>query len=136
MILKDDVLLFACGSALPHKTHDFKPEWHNTITAIDTENGKVIWRAPHRQDGIFVTPDLFVAGRLVWHAPIDSGHSSGNYIALDLKTGKVVHDIETKKRPQMPHHRCYRNRATQRLIFTGWNVVNIFDTQTSTWDHN
>ena len=136
VVLKDDVLLFACGTAYPHKTRDHKSDWQNTITALDAKSGKVLWRAPHRQDGIFVTPDLFVADGLVWHAPIDSGHSSGHYVALDLKTGKVVRDVKTDKRPQMPHHRCYRNRATQRRIFTGWTGINIFNTQTGTWDHN
>jgi len=136
MVLVDDVMLYACGTAYPHKTRDHKSDWKNTITAVDAKSGKILWRAPHRQDGIFVTPDLLVADGLVWHAPIDSGHSSGDYAGHDLKTGKVVRDFKCEKRPQMPHHRCYRNRATDRFIFTGWTGVNIFGCRTGKWDHN
>ncbi|MHC4199738.1 MAG: outer membrane protein assembly factor BamB family protein [Planctomycetota bacterium] len=136
VVLKGDVLLFACGSAYPHKGRGYKSEWQNTITAMDARTGKVLWRAPHRQDGIFVTPDLLVADGLVWHAPIDNGRDSGDYVGLDLATGKVVRDFKGDGRVQMPHHRCYRNRATERLIFTGWTGVNIFDVKTGKWDHN
>jgi outer membrane protein assembly factor BamB/dienelactone hydrolase len=136
MVLVDGVMLYSCGTAFPHKGRDHKSDWHNTITALDAESGKILWRAPHRQDGIFVTPDLLVADGLVWHAPIDSGHSSGDYVGMDLKTGKVVREFKCEKRKQMPHHRCYRNRATERNIFTGWTGVNIFSCRTGEWDHN
>ena len=136
MVLAGDVLLFACGTAYPHKTRDYKSDWQNTITALDARTGKVLWRAPHRQDGIFVTPDLIVADGLVWHAPIDKGSDSGDYVGLDLRTGKVVRDFKGDGRRQMPHHRCYRNRATQRFIFTGRTGINIFDVKTGKWDHN
>jgi outer membrane protein assembly factor BamB len=136
MVLVDDVMLYACGTAFPHKGRDHKSAWRNTITALDAASGKILWRSPHRQDGIFTTPDLLVADGLVWHAPIDSGHSTGDYVGLDLRTGKVVRDFKCDKRPQMPHHRCYRNRATDRFIFTGWTGVNIFGCRTGKWDHN
>jgi outer membrane protein assembly factor BamB len=136
VVLKDGVLLYACGTAYPHKSRDHESDWKNTITALDAKTGKLLWRAPHRQDGIFVTPDLLVADGLVWHAPIDSGHSSGYYQGLDLKTGKVVRDLQPEKRGQMPHHRCYRNRATERFLFTGWTGVNTFDVKSGEWDHN
>jgi outer membrane protein assembly factor BamB len=136
VVLKDGVLLYACGTAYPHKGRDHKSDWHNTITALDAKTGTVLWRAPHRQDGIFVTPDLMVADGLVWHAPIDSGHDSGHYQGLDLKTGKVVRDWKPEKRGQMPHHRCYRNRGTERFLFTGWTGVNTFDVTSGKWDHN
>ncbi|MBT3194690.1 MAG: PQQ-binding-like beta-propeller repeat protein, partial [Verrucomicrobia bacterium] len=136
VVLKDGVLLYACGTAYPHKSRDHESDWQNTITALDAKTGKLLWRAPHRQDGIFVTPDLLVADGLVWHAPIDSGHSSGYYQGLDLKTGKVVRDLQPEKRGQMPHHRCYRNRATEQFLFTGWTGVNTFDVKSGEWDHN
>ena len=136
VVLKDDVLLFACGTAYPHKRRGYQSEWHNTITAMAARTGKILWRAPHRQDGIFVTPDLLVADGLVWHAPIDNGRDSGDYVGLDLATGKVARDFKGDGRVQMPHHRCYRNRATERLLFTGWTGVNILDVKTGKWDHN
>jgi len=136
VVLKDGVLLYACGTAYPHKGHDHESDWKNTITALDAKSGKVLWRAPHRQDGIFTTPDLLVADGLVWHAPIDSGHESGHYQGLDLKTGKVVRDWKPEKTRQMPHHRCYRNRGTERFLFTGWTGVNTFDVKSGEWDHN
>ena len=136
VVLKDGVLLYACGTAYPHKHRDHDSDWKNTITALDAKSGKLLWRAPHRQDGIFVTPDLLVADGLVWHAPIDSGHESGHYQGLDLRSGKVVRDWKPEKRGQMPHHRCYRNRGTERFLFTGWTGVNTFDVKSGEWDHN
>ncbi len=137
MVLKDGVLLFACGTAYPHKSRGYKSEWQNTITtALDAEDGKILWRAPHTQDGVFVTQDLFVADGLVWHAPIDNAHNTGDYLGLDLKTGKAVRSLKGDKSRHMPHARCYRNRGTERLIFTGRTGVNIFDMRSGEWDHN
>ena len=136
MVLVEDVMLYACGTAYPHKSRNHESDWKNTIIALDARSGKLLWQAPHRQDGIFTTPDLLVADGLVWHAPIDSGHSSGDYAGHDLRTGKVVREFKGDHRPQMPHHRCYRNRGTDRFLFTGWTGINIFDVNSGTWDHN
>ena len=136
MVLKDGVLLFACGTAYPHKRRDHKSDWQNSITALDARTGDILWRAPHIQDGIFVTQDLLIADGLVWTADIDSGHSKGDYFGRDIKTGSVVREFKGDGSKHMPHARCYRNRGTDRFIFTGRTGVNIFDVRSGKWDHN
>ena len=136
MVLKDGVLMFACGTAYPRKGPGYKSPWHNKITALDAGTGSVLWRAPHSQDGVFVTQDMLIADGLLWHGSIDNSHDTGDYVGLDFKSGKVVREFVGDKSRHMPHARCYRNRATERYIFTGRTGIDIFDVTAGKWDHN
>jgi len=136
MVLKDGVLMFACGTAYPRKGPGYKSPWKNKITALDTGTGSVLWQAPHSQDGIFVTQDMLIADGLLWHGAIDNSHDTGDYVGLDFKTGKVGREFVGDRSKHMPHARCYRNRATERYIFTGRTGIDIFDVTTGKWDHN
>jgi hypothetical protein len=62
---------------------------------------------------------VFVIDGLVW-----AGHSTGRgaqepdfTVARDLHTGEIVRKIKPDEAfTTIHHHRCYRNRATERYI--------------------
>jgi len=62
--------------------------------------------------------DVFVVDGTVW--------VGADYKAYDLKTGRLKGHLEWKGAPvAMGHHRCYRNKATERYIFTGRSGIEV-----------
>ncbi|MDP6117554.1 MAG: PQQ-binding-like beta-propeller repeat protein [Planctomycetota bacterium] len=89
-----------------------------TLVAYDSSSGKELWSAKCGE-GYNSPVDIFVVNGVVWAGP---RYQQG----LDLKTGKVVKQISTKApRVGMPHHRCYRNKASERFIFTGKSGIEV-----------
>jgi outer membrane protein assembly factor BamB/ubiquinone/menaquinone biosynthesis C-methylase UbiE len=102
-----------------------------TITALSAETGKTLWTQPAELTDI---RDAFVVKGSLWMGgfkPIEGkrGPAWGPYFVTqrDLATGKVLMHIE----PENPghHHRCWRNKATDRYILGGRRGVEFFDLQ-------
>ena len=57
-----------------------------------------------------------------------------NFVGLDLKTGKPVRKMNAKApRVGMPHHRCYRDKASERFIFTGKSGIEVLSVADERW---
>jgi outer membrane protein assembly factor BamB len=105
----------------------------DTVTALSAETGEPRWE----QDSLLCNVrDVFVAGGSLWlggFKPYQGRRSGkrgpawGPYFATqrDLATGKVLMHVE----PENPghHHRCYRNKATDRYIFGGRRGTELID---------
>jgi len=90
-----------------------------TLIAYSTVNGAELWKATCKE-GYNSPVDLFVVGDVVWVGTAFQG--------LDIKTGKVKKTINTKgDRVGMAHHRCYRDKASERFIFLGRSGVELLD---------
>jgi outer membrane protein assembly factor BamB len=90
-----------------------------TLRAYSTSDGKQLWSAPCRE-GYNSPVDVFVIGGVVWVGT--------DFRGLDLKTGQPVKQINTKgPRVGMSHHRCYRDKASERFIFTGKSGIEVLD---------
>ena len=88
-----------------------------TLKAYAVKDGKELWSVGC-SEGYNSPVDLFVVGDIVWVGP--------GFKGLDLKTGEVKKQVNTKgPRVGMPHHRCYRDKATCRMILTGRSGVEI-----------
>ncbi|MHC4603670.1 MAG: outer membrane protein assembly factor BamB family protein [Planctomycetota bacterium] len=103
-----------------------------TVTALSAETGKRLWSKPSLLTDI---RDVFVVRGSLWlggFKPCEGkrGPVWGPYFVtqLDLATGKVLMHIE----PENPghHHRCWRNKATDRYILGGRRGVEYIDLQT------
>jgi len=103
-----------------------------TVTALSVETGKTLWTQPASLTDI---RDAFVAGGSLWlggFKPCEGKRSPawGPYFATqrDLATGKMLMHVE----PENPghHHRCWRNKATDRYILGGRRGVEFIDLQT------
>ena len=83
---------------------DFK-----NIIAFSASNGKELWRGPS-QSGFNSPPDVFLIGDLVW--------TKGKAMTgRDRVSGDVKQEIPAVR--GYMHHRCYRNKATDRFFLIG-----------------
>ncbi len=91
------------------------------LIAFSAKTGERLWSCPCRES--YNSPvDVLVAGGLVWSGDLVRARDPGITVARDLKTGEI-----RKRRPPdaefftpgMSHHRCYRNKATNRYLLLG-----------------
>jgi outer membrane protein assembly factor BamB len=130
----DGVLLFSCTQ--DHRQYPAGKR-DNTMCGLDAKSGKVLWKGANRQfTQYFSAVDLMVADGLVWSAPLFNALSTGKYMGIDPKTGKVVRDFDPDPGAAMAHHRCHRNRGTERYLFTGRTGVDVFDVRSGQWMHD
>ena len=96
----------------------FSRKGKSTLRAYAAADGKELWSAPC-SEGYNSPVDVFVIDGIVW-----AGTNFGT--GRDLKTGEPKKQISTKApRVGMPHHRCYRNKASKRFIFTGKSGIEV-----------
>ena len=145
LVATDEVVLCAdrnAGNSAQDKASAGKLEWgiHGwnergfsrkgkcTLRAYAARTGKELWSAPC-SEGYNSPVDIFVVDDIVWVGTGFNGH--------DLKTGKVRGKINASApRVGMPHHRCYRNKASERFIFTGKSGIEVLSLAKKRWLSN
>ncbi|NOX57223.1 MAG: PQQ-binding-like beta-propeller repeat protein, partial [Planctomycetes bacterium] len=105
--------------------------WTGDLIAYDASSGKVLWKALCAET-YHAPPDVFVIDGLVWVGQSRSRTGPDFVAARDLHTGEIKRRLDTHKawETTMPHHRCYRNRATARYLITGRTGVEFIDVAT------
>jgi outer membrane protein assembly factor BamB len=87
------------------------------LRAYSTENGEELWNASCAEQYNAPT-DVFVVDGVVW---VGTG-----FKGYDLKSGNEIRTLNWRGAPvSMPHHRCYRNKATSNYILTGRSGVEV-----------
>ena len=145
VVATDDVLL--CADRDAGKSGDDKPatgriEWgvHGwnengfsrkgkaTLRAYAAADGKELWSVSC-SEGYNSPTDVFVIDGTVWVGPGFQGY--------DLKTGAPKAKIDTSApKVGMAHHRCYRDKASERFIFTGKSGVEFLSIDEKKWLSN
>jgi len=99
------------------------------VTALAAGDGRELWTAP---TGLVQVRDLFLAGGSLWAGgfkpfPSKRGPVWGPYFAVELDpaTGKLLREVAEENPGH--HHRCYRNKATDRYIFAGRRGTELID---------
>ena len=108
------------------------------LAAFSIKDGKKLWQT----DGYagFASPgDLFVINDLVWAFPttatvrLPKDRVPGKnieFLAFDLYSGEVKKRLNKKEVwPGGHHHRCYRNKATERYLISGRRGLEFVDLQ-------
>ncbi len=135
LVLYDKLLLYSCTE--DHKNVRKKDRRKNSIIGLDAATGKILWEHEHRHFAqYFAATDLMIADGLIWSAGLYNTESQGAYIGIDPRTGKVVREFKPDPARHMPHHRCHRNRGTERFLFTGRTGIDVFDVRAGTWSHD
>jgi outer membrane protein assembly factor BamB len=131
VVATDEVLLCADRNASEKDAARGKVEWGvhgwneggfarkgaTTLRAYAVKDGKELWSVPCTE-GYNSPVDVFVVGDVVW--------AGLNFKGYDLKTGEVAKTIQWQgPKVGMPHHRCYRNKATESLILTGRSGIEV-----------
>jgi outer membrane protein assembly factor BamB len=92
------------------------------LQAYRLQDGQPLWSVPCGE-GYNSPVDIFVVGDSVW--------VGSDFRRYDLQTGQAGEPITWKVgNVAMAHHRCYRNKATENLIFTSRAGVEVIDMQT------
>ncbi len=87
------------------------------LIAFSAKDGKVLWQGPSRA-GYNSPPEVFLIGGLVWT-------KGKGMTGADPNTGAVKKEVPTIG--GYMHHRCYRNKATDRFILRGDQGVQFVD---------
>jgi len=118
---------------------DTSPDGKIVVTALSAKTGRIVWSdepelgfnariAPHH-----LPVDLFVADNLVWVALLSRNQWQTAFrTGWDPLTGQVKRHLDIQWNPDkinMGHHRCYRNKATDRYILTGSDGIEFVDLQ-------
>lgn len=148
LVYNDGVVLFL----QPEGTISFHSV-PGTAYAYDAASGRLLWQ---RRYGGWVhntQPNVFVIDGVVWlHEHIEGGVRSGKrmvlppelqetadyaVLGLDLHTGEQLRRFQTREIFDVGHHhRCYRNKATERFLLTSRRGVEFTDTSTGQCDLN
>ncbi|MFO8013759.1 MAG: PQQ-binding-like beta-propeller repeat protein [Phycisphaerae bacterium] len=141
MVYHDGVVLLAQPEPNTHHTYHTMP---GTVYAFDARTGKQLWKHGYGGWGHCTPPDCFVVKDAVWthvDAETEFGRVWGNGYraknsgqvdyriqALDLHTGKPRTELGTKTIFNVGHHhRCTRNRITERFLMSTRRGVEFVD---------
>jgi len=97
----------------------------NTLLALHAKSGELLWQCPAKTPfGKTPSVDILVVNGVVWTSP---GLNEGR----DLKTGEIVsaNVLREELVTAGHHHRCYRNKATDRYVIEGYRGLEFRDTQ-------
>jgi len=106
------------------------------LAVFSIKNGNKLWE--NKGYAGFASPgDLFVINDVVWtfpttvavHLPRDRVPGKGTeFLAFDLYTGEVKKRLNKKEVwPGGHHHRCYRNKATERYFISSRRGLEFVD---------
>ena len=93
----------------------------NLLVAYSVRDGEVLWSKPCSEN-YNAAVDIFVVG--------DKVHIGTSWDRFDLKRGVREEGREFKMtggKVGMAHHRCYRNKASVRYVFTGRSGIEVAD---------
>ncbi|MGQ9575565.1 MAG: outer membrane protein assembly factor BamB family protein [Thermoguttaceae bacterium] len=108
----------------------------NTLEARDGGSGELLWQKEVPPSAGAESRDLFVVDGVVWRGiiPVNAAlqpvakSADAMAIGFDLRTGQHKKRIVVPQlRSPEHHHRCYRNKATQRYIISGMEGAEFMD---------
>ena len=123
LVYHDGVVLFMEPDATL-KRQPWNAPAKSELLAISADTGEVLWTRPCGMWGHYNPGDVFVIDGLVWV------HDRNDFsmMGLDPHSGDLKRRLSTKEAlDQGHHHRCYRNKATQRYIVTGRRGTEFID---------
>jgi len=145
MLYSDGVVLLAQPEPDAHHTYHTVP---GSLYAFDAKTGKQLWKRGYGGWGHGTQPDVFVVDGTVWchvNADAEFGGKAGGggknvtdsskvdyrIQGLELRTGKTVKELSTKELFDVGHHhRCYRNKITERFLTSSRRGVEYVDLET------
>ena len=144
MVYRNGVVLLAQPEPNTHHTYHTMP---GTLYAFDANDGLQMWKHAYGGWGHCTPPDVFVVGDVVWthvNAKTEFGSVWGSGFkakdssivdyriqALDLRTGEIRREFPTKEIFNVGHHhRCHRNKITERFLMSSRRGVEFVDFST------
>jgi outer membrane protein assembly factor BamB len=123
LVYHDGILLFA--QLNPDRRIDWR-EIRGRLHAFSARTGRELWSRPCASWGWGHPADVFVIDGLVWVHDFKNPFILG----LDPATGEQKRKVSNFKAfDNGHHHRCYRNKATQRFLMTSYRGLEFIE-----WD--
>jgi len=108
---------------------DRRIDWRSTKATLhtyDAATGKRLWNRVIAEWGWAHPADIFCHSGLAWV----HDYAESLVLGLDPDTGEIKRKVSNEKAfDNGHHHRCYRNKATERFMFTGYRGTELID-----WD--
>ena len=144
MVYHNGVVLLAQPEPNTHHTYHTMP---GTLYAFAAADGGQMWKHAYGSWGHSTPPDVFVIDDVVWsHVNADTEFGSVwgkgykakdssivdyRIQALDLRSGELRKELATKEIFDVGHHhRCYRNKITERFLMSCRRGVEFVDLST------
>jgi len=144
MLYHDGVVLLAQPEPNTHHTYHTMP---GSLYAFDAKDGKALWKHGYGAWGHCTPPDIFVVRDAVWthvdaktdfgsvwgkgFRAIDTSKVDYRIQALDLRTGDMRRELGTRGILNVGHHhRCTRNKMTERFLMATRRGVEFVDLAT------
>ncbi len=107
------------------------------LVALSARTGEQLWSCLAAET-YHAPVDVFVADGLVWVGQSRSRTGPDLNEGRDLLTGEIRRRLVTDEAfdTTMPHHRCHRNRATERYLVTGRTGVEFIDVRSGECEAN
>ena len=123
LVIHKGVVLLAQGEE-PYTRKTWTRGVKCVLTGMSAKTGKVLWTQPCSKWGPGVKADVFAIGDLVWtHAADRRG-----VIGIDLRSGEIKRKFSTEAVfKETHHHRCYRNKATEKYLLTARRGIELID---------
>ncbi len=108
----------------------------NSLEARDGATGGLLWQKQILPRGGYEAQDLFVIDGLAWPGMVSVGEdqkpkskgADALAVGYDLKTGEERRRVLAKNlRSPEHHHRCYRNKATERFLISSMEGSEFLD---------
>lgn len=136
LVLYRDAVLFSGGETAGSQTGSWYEEGKDTMTALDLNDGRVLWTAYHPPSGYRSPEDLLIIDDLVWTGETTSGRAIGHFTGRDYRTGEIVSQFDPDVSTYWFHHRCYRGKATDNYLLMARSGTEFIDFREQHWDIN
>ena len=133
LVVYDDVVLFSGGETAGAQTGSWYMKGKDTMTALSTKTGKLLWTAYHPPSGYRSPEDLLVVDGLVWTGETTSGRASGAFTGRDPHTGRIKRQFGPDVDIYWFHHRCYRGKATDNYLLMSRAGTEFVDVRNEQW---
>ena len=133
LVLYEDVILFSGGETAGAQTGSWYTSGKDTMTALSTKTGDVLWTAYHPPSGYRSPEDLLVANGLVWTGETTSGRVKGTFTGRDPHTGEIKSEFTPNLDVYWFHHRCYRGKATDNYLLMSRTGTEFLDVRNEQW---
>ncbi|MHC4401407.1 MAG: outer membrane protein assembly factor BamB family protein [Planctomycetota bacterium] len=130
LVVYDDVVLSADRVSRQTSRRKSAPKpaaGGSELIALSADDGRELWRC-RCGENVGAAVDVFVAGGLVWVGENPRRGASDYNHGRNLHTGEIEKSFSHAENwPTWHHHRCYRDKATEKYILAGRTGIEFVD---------
>jgi len=108
-----------------------RPGGAGTTICIDGSSGEELWQAQGADWTYGTSVNIYLVGdETITRNAVRKSRDNAELVLFDSATGRETRRIDVRAINSKHHHRCYRNKATERFLFMGKEGVEVVDLRT------